>query len=74
MLSELVLPQVDQPHPRPTLFMGLVKVRYRQYFCTTNSIKHLRQSTLFFSQENLSIMPSKCSTASDFSSHSGKSI
>ena len=48
MLSELVLPQVDQPLPCPTFSMGLVKARYRQYFCTANSIKHLRQSTLFF--------------------------
>ena len=75
MLSELVLLQVDQPHPYPTLFMGLVKVRYRQYFCTRNSIKHLRESTLFFSKKTLkSMMLSKCSTASYFNSHSGKSI
>ena len=73
MLFELVLPQVDQAHPCLTLFEGLVKVRYRQYFCTTNSIEHLRQRT-FFSQENSGMMSSKCSAASYFSNHPGKSI
>ena len=68
-----MLPQIDQPHPCPTLFVGLVKVRYKQYFCTTNSIEHLRQSTFFF-QENSGMVSSKCSAASYFSNHPGKSI
>ena len=73
MLSELVLPQVALHHPRPTLFMGLVKVRYRQYFLHQKFYKTPKTKYIILSQENSCIMLSKRSFFT-FSSHAGKSI
>ena len=51
--SELVLPQVDQPHPRPTLVMRLLKVRYRQYFLHQKFYKTPKTKYIIFSPRKL---------------------